>query len=208
MKNYYEILEVNPRASEEVIKKAHQVLIKKYHPDLYVGVEREKAEEKIRNINEAYKILSDGFLREQYDKELQKEEDIYNQRVYKQKEKNTNYKADTKKKNRKEDYDQEQMPTHNVGTFMSLVDLVSVTFKNMPKREKRKRAKEQTTENIDFDVASMRKKKITKRGFYCRWINYTNCRNINCCIMVYSSNKWFCEKFITFLKLVIRKKMI
>ena len=89
MKNYYEILEVNPRASEEVIKKAHQVLIKKYHPDLYVGVEREKAEEKIRNINEAYKILSDGFLREQYDKELQKEEDIYNQRVYKQKEKNT-----------------------------------------------------------------------------------------------------------------------
>ena len=79
------------------------------------------------------------------------------------------------------------MPTHNVGTFMSLVDLVSVTFKNMPKREK---------------------KKITKRGFYCRWINYTNCRNINCCIMVYSSNKWFCEKFITFLKLVIRKKMI
>ena len=133
MKNYYEILEVNPRASEEVIKKAHQVLIKKYHPDLYVGVEREKAEEKIRNINEAYKILSDGFLREQYDKELQKEEDIYNQRVYKQKEKNTNYKADTKKKNRKEDYAQEQMPTHNVGTFMSLVDLVSVTFKNMPK---------------------------------------------------------------------------
>ena len=89
MKNYYEILEVNPRASEEVIKKAHQVLIKKYHPDLYVGVEREKAEEKIRNINEAYKILSDDFLREQYDKELQKEEDIYNQRVYKQKEKNT-----------------------------------------------------------------------------------------------------------------------
>ena len=142
MKNYYEILEVNPRASEEVIKKAHQVLIKKYHPDLYVGVEREKAEEKIRNINEAYKILSDDFLREQYDKELQKEEDIYNQRVYKQKEKNTNYKADTKKKNRKEDYAQEQMPTHNVGTFMSLVDLVSVTFKNMPKREKSKLQKE------------------------------------------------------------------
>ena len=50
MKNYYEILEVNPRASEEVIKKAHQVLIKKYHPDLYVGVEREKAEENTKEI--------------------------------------------------------------------------------------------------------------------------------------------------------------
>ena len=39
MKNYYEILEVNPRASEEVIKKAHQVLIKKYHPDSTQGLE-------------------------------------------------------------------------------------------------------------------------------------------------------------------------
>ena len=36
MKNYYEILEVNPRASELLIGEAHQVLIKKYHPDLYV----------------------------------------------------------------------------------------------------------------------------------------------------------------------------
>ena len=67
-KNYYEILEVNPRASEEVIKKAHQVLIKKYHPDLYVGVEREKAEEKIRNINEAYKTLSVPSSKRKYDR--------------------------------------------------------------------------------------------------------------------------------------------
>lgn len=142
MKNYYEILEVNSKASKEVIKKAHQVLIKKYHPDLYVGAEREKAEEKIRNINEAYKILSDDFLREQYDKELQKEEDMYNQRIYQQEEKSTNNKANDGKNNKKEDYAQEQMPIHKVGTFMSLVDLVSVTFKNMPKREKRKLQKE------------------------------------------------------------------
>ena len=73
MKNYYEILEVNPKASKEVIKKAHQVLIKKYHPDLYVGAERFDAEQKVKDINEAYKILSDDFLREQYDNELKKE---------------------------------------------------------------------------------------------------------------------------------------
>ena len=53
MKNYYEILEVNPRASEEVIKKAHQVLIKKYHPDLYTGEESIYAEQKVRELNEA-----------------------------------------------------------------------------------------------------------------------------------------------------------
>ena len=96
MKNYYEILEVNSKASKEVIKKAHQVLIKKYHPDLYVGVEKENAEEKIRNINEAYKILSDDFLREQYDKELQKEKDIYKQRVYQKREKGIKSKYEKK----------------------------------------------------------------------------------------------------------------
>ena len=140
-KDYYKILGLETsKVTNHEIKVAYRDAAKKYHPDLNVG--DRIAEEKIKDINEAYKILSDGFLREQYDKELQKEEDIYNQRVYKQKEKNTNYKADTKKKNRKEDYAQEQMPTHNVGTFMSLVDLVSVTFKNMPKREKRKLQKE------------------------------------------------------------------
>ena len=32
--DYYEILEVHPRASKEVIKKAYQTLAKKYHPDI------------------------------------------------------------------------------------------------------------------------------------------------------------------------------
>ena len=63
MKKYYEILEVNPNASIEIIEKAYKVLAKKYHPDLYVGNERTFAEKKMRDINEAYKILSDEFLR-------------------------------------------------------------------------------------------------------------------------------------------------
>ena len=87
-KNYYKILDLETsHVSIEEIKQAYRQAAKKYHPDLNVG--DTLAEEKIKDINEAYKILSDGFLREQYDKELQKEEDIYNQRVYKQKEKNT-----------------------------------------------------------------------------------------------------------------------
>ena len=40
MKNYYEILEVNQKASSEVIEKAYKVLVKKYHPDLYNGEKR------------------------------------------------------------------------------------------------------------------------------------------------------------------------
>lgn len=34
MKNYYEILQVNEKASQEIIEKAYKVLAKKYHPDL------------------------------------------------------------------------------------------------------------------------------------------------------------------------------
>ena len=34
MKNYYEILQVNENASQEIIEKAYKVLAKKYHPDL------------------------------------------------------------------------------------------------------------------------------------------------------------------------------
>ena len=37
MKNYYDLLEVTPKASKEIIEKAYRVLIKKYHPDLYQG---------------------------------------------------------------------------------------------------------------------------------------------------------------------------
>ena len=76
MKNYYDLLEVTPKASTEIIEKAYKVLIKKYHPDLYNGEERIYAEKKTRELNEAYHILSNEFLREQYDLELEKEQNF------------------------------------------------------------------------------------------------------------------------------------
>ncbi len=72
MKNYYEILEVNEKASDEVIEKAYKVLVKRYHPDLNAS-NKQYAERKIKEINEAYDILTDKFLRNQYDLELEKE---------------------------------------------------------------------------------------------------------------------------------------
>ncbi len=88
MKNYYEILEVNKKASKEVIEKAYKVLVKKYHPDLYTGQKKNYAEEKIKEINEAYSVLTDEFMKEQYDAELEKQEqeDLYKKYNQKQNE--------------------------------------------------------------------------------------------------------------------------
>ena len=66
MKDYYAILEVHPKASPEIIKKAYQTLAKKYHPDI-TKLEIKVAAKKMSNINEAYKILSDPLLRKKYD---------------------------------------------------------------------------------------------------------------------------------------------
>lgn len=65
MKDYYKILEISEEASAEVIHMAYKALVRKYHPD---EVEKGSAsEEKIKEVNEAYKILSDPVKRRQYD---------------------------------------------------------------------------------------------------------------------------------------------
>ncbi len=74
MENYYEILEVSPRASKEIIDKAYKTLAKKYHPDANSVEKKQWAEEKFKKINEAYEILSDEEKREEYDRELKKQE--------------------------------------------------------------------------------------------------------------------------------------
>ena len=132
MKNYYDILEVNPKASKEVIEKAYKVLIKKYHPDLYVGAEKVYAENKTKEINEAYKILSDDFLRMQYEEELKKEYDKNNGTYFE--EENSKKRID-KKKQRKE----ARKNKNDVGTLMGIIDVIKEIFKAKPNKiDKRK----------------------------------------------------------------------
>ncbi len=65
--NYYEILEVDKNASNEIIKKAYTTLAKKYHPDLQSDDLKHLYEEKFKLINEAYEVLSDEEKRRNYD---------------------------------------------------------------------------------------------------------------------------------------------
>ena len=71
MKDYYELLELNKNASEDTIKKVFRMLIKKNHPDLFEGKEKEVAEEKVKMLNEAYATLIDKEKRKSYDIELE-----------------------------------------------------------------------------------------------------------------------------------------
>lgn len=73
-KNYYDILEINKNASSEIIEKAYKTLVKKYHPDLQENNLKTEYEEKLKQINEAYEVLSNEETRKQYDFELSKKE--------------------------------------------------------------------------------------------------------------------------------------
>ncbi len=70
MPNYYELLEVSPNASPEVLKKAYYTLIQQYHPDQFHSNYKQFATQRTQALNEAYRILSDPIQRKQYDRRL------------------------------------------------------------------------------------------------------------------------------------------
>ncbi len=63
--NYYEILGVNKNSSQDEIKSAYRKLCREYHPD--IAKDKQGAEEKFKEINEAYSVLGDEEKRRNYD---------------------------------------------------------------------------------------------------------------------------------------------
>ena len=63
--DYYEVLGVTKTASGEEIKKAYRKLAMQYHPDR--NPDNKEAEEKFKEVNEAYEVLSDANKKARYD---------------------------------------------------------------------------------------------------------------------------------------------
>ncbi len=64
-RDYYDVLGVGKKADEGELKRAYRDLARRYHPDLNPG---DKAEQRFKEINEAYAVLSDVKLRQRYDR--------------------------------------------------------------------------------------------------------------------------------------------
>ncbi len=126
-------------------------MVKKYHPDLYKGEKQKYAEKKIRDINEAYDVLSDEFLKRQYDVELERElEKIYEQK-YKSKENEhqfNNYTNQTKSTSAKNEsnnsYTNQQKLSNQeyrrkMSSFSGVIELTKELYKDKPKRDELKK---------------------------------------------------------------------
>lgn len=145
MKNYYEILEVNKNASPEVIEKAYKALTKKYHPDVQPADKKYFSELKMKEITEAYEVLSNKEKKENYDSMLNSSND-YNSEIYNNLYSERQKLEDEVKKLRKEKNMQQdiinKIPTSTGLDFKYYFKIIGTALYNSTKKEKSERKKD------------------------------------------------------------------
>ncbi|MBN2032960.1 MAG: J domain-containing protein [Deltaproteobacteria bacterium] len=67
--DYYEILQLSPKADQDTIERVYRLMAKKYHPDSVSGGD----EEKFRNVSDAFRVLTDPVKRAGYDANYDRE---------------------------------------------------------------------------------------------------------------------------------------
>ncbi len=67
-RDYYSVLGVSRTASQDDIKKAYRRLARQYHPDLHTGPRKAQMEDKFKELNSAYEVLSEPETRKKYDR--------------------------------------------------------------------------------------------------------------------------------------------
>lgn len=188
MKNYYEILEVNEHASQEIIEKAYKILVKKYHPDLYTGEEKLYAEQKVRDLNEAYQVLSDDFLKSQYDLELQKTKDesryefkygtnnrIENKRTSNKSNMNKNENSSKSAINFKwKDKEGDSTNKSNIGTIGSMAGLLKELIKVVPRKGELRKKKSKEESKLDYIAMALTIVCLIIIGIILWFIPFTN----------------------------------
>lgn len=137
MKNYYEILEVDKNASEEVIEKAYKTLAKKYHPDLQ---NNSNCQDKMRQINEAYEILSNDFKRREYDEKIKRQSvsiEEYNRII----QENNRLKKDLKRVVNQREMSQNQGQLEEMSIMQRYYEQIKKATKQPQMRYERKKTK-------------------------------------------------------------------
>ena len=137
MKNYYEILEVDKNASEEVIEKAYKTLAKKNHPDLQ---NNSNCQDKMRQINEAYEILSNDFKRREYDEKIKRQSvsiEEYNRII----QENNRLKKDLKRVANQREMSQNQERLEEMSIMQRYYEQIKKATKQPQMRYERKKTK-------------------------------------------------------------------
>lgn len=148
MNNYYEILEISPNASDEVIEKAYKTLAKRYHPDSWPEDQKHFAESRFKEITEAYTVLSNEFERKHYDERIgvnvsydQKYNELYNEHEkLKQEVNNIKINNESEKYMREQDINRFIKP--NISTAKSYLGDIKEAIKNEAQKPKEEKSKD------------------------------------------------------------------